>query len=57
MLNNYEKLFIKHYFKKEYSKLTKEDNHEMDCFGSFGMAEWCRDKLYYAIKRVGYENL
>ena len=31
--------------KKEYSELTKEDKHEMDCFGSFGMAEWCRDNI------------
>lgn len=45
VINNYQKFFIKYYFKKEYSELTKEDKHEMDCFGSFGMAEWCRDNI------------
>ena len=47
VINNYQKFFIKYYFKKEYSELTKEDKHEMDCFGSFGMAEWCRDNIKY----------
>ena len=45
VINNYQKFFIKYYFKKEYSELTKEDKHEMDCFGIFGMTEWCIDNV------------
>ena len=41
----YEDLFIKHYFKKERSDLTEQDKHEMDCFGIFGMTEWCIDNV------------
>ena len=37
---DYESQFIKHYFDKEYSELTKDDKHEMNCFGAYGIAEW-----------------
>lgn len=43
--DDYESQFIKHYFNKEYSELTKEDKHEMDCFGAYGIAEWCIDNI------------
>ncbi len=42
---HYEDLFIEHYFKVERKDLTKEQDHEMDCFGMFGMTEWVQDNV------------
>jgi len=33
------------YFGKKLSKLNKEENHEIDCFGIYGVHEWLND--YY----------
>lgn len=41
----YEQLFVKHYFKKEYKDLTKDEKYEMDCFGLYGMTEWVQDNV------------
>lgn len=43
--NDYECQFIRYYFKKEYKELTKEEKHEMNCFGAYGIAEWCIDNI------------
>ena len=42
---HFEDLFIKHYFKKEKENLSKEDKHEIDCFGAFGITEWVIDNV------------
>ena len=49
---DYESQFIKHYFDKEYSKLTKDDKHEMNCFGAYGIAEWVIEN----VKGIKNEN-
>ena len=36
-------IFAKRYFGKEIKDLTKEDNHEIDCFGIYGIHEWLDD--------------
>lgn len=35
--------FANLYFGKEMKDLTKEENHEIDCFGAFGVSEWLED--------------
>ena len=41
----YTKSFIKHYFNKNSSELTKENINEMNSFGLWGMTEWVIDNV------------
>lgn len=41
----YIKSFIKYYFNKNSSELTKEDINEMKSFGLWGMTEWVIDNV------------
>jgi hypothetical protein len=33
-------LFAKLYFNKDIKDLTKEENHEIDCWGLYAISEW-----------------
>jgi len=35
--------FAKKYFNKDVKDLTDKENHEIDCFGMYGMSEWLID--------------
>lgn len=35
--------FAKLYFGKEMKELTKAENHEIDCFGIYGVSEWLEE--------------